>query len=208
MIIFRDKTFVIDNGPNLPKPLAGHCQLFIAEGQILVFGGINAVTFNNTVRGQIHQNIHYSNKAYLWSNETWSEVPTENPCPIEGQDLAYQQPCTNRVQSNQMDVIIVTFAKGNSCTSIFNLLTYNWSSVTGTKTNIPIGGHLVTSLDETRVFYIGGLYHKPNTMQSLDVYELVNNEWRLTEAKLPFGISSNETKTYHSLHNVTIPTNN
>ncbi len=145
----------------------------------------------------------YSNKAYLWVNETWLSIKKENPCSNDGQDLAFQQTCVERIISNETQIVIVTFGNKTSCTSILNLDTYDWSRVNDV--SMPIGGHLVTSLDRTRVFYLGGLYYKREESQSLDVYELSSAIWMLAaEAKLPFGISSNETKSYPSVHNVTV----
>ncbi len=139
----------------------------------------------------------------MWTNGSWSLIPTENPCSNNGQDLAFLQPCTLRVAN---EIIIVTFTNRNTCTSILNLQTYNWILLNTTYVNIPIGGHLVTSVDKSRVFYLGGLDHKKDALetQSLDIYELNYNGWNLIEAKLPFGISSNATGSYSSMHNVTL----
>ncbi len=160
--------------------------------------------FNKTFSGKVFQYFKYSNNAYVWSNESWSLIPTENPCSNEGQNLAFQQPCTKRFMSNQTEMVIITFGNKNPCTSILNLDSYEWSKVNITQDDIPTGGHLVTSIDKKCVFYLGGLYYEPQERQSFDVYELSDAGWQLTEAKVPFGISSNETKSYASLHNVTL----
>ncbi len=147
----------------------------------------------------------YSNSAYLWSSGNWSLIQTKNPCGNDGQNLAFEQPCTSRVRSNVTELVVVTFNKTNSCTSIFNLISYNWSIVNAMNVDIPFGGHLITSIDQTRVFYLGGIYFIDHEeTQSLDVFELGVNGWQLIVAKLPFGIASNETKIYQSLHNVTL----
>lgn len=186
-------------GSDLPKPLSGHCQIFIEKGHVLIYGGITSVRFNNS-----KQYFEYSNQAFYWSNGSWLHIFQENPCGNNGQDLSFQQPCVSRMRSNDAEAIIVTFVNGSSCTSILNLRTRTWMVVGSFKTNIPIGGHLVTSLDKSRVFYLGGLYYEPHETQSLDIYELKASGWRLIEPKLPFGISSNETKSYRSSHNVTL----
>ena len=98
-----------------------------------------------------------------------------------------------------MEVIVATFGNGTSCTSILNLFTYEWDLVDAKNTNIPVGGHLVTSIDESRVFYLGGTY---NGSPSLNVYKLFQTGWSMTKAKLPFDIVSNKVMTYPSLHNV------
>ncbi len=201
--VMKNKTFVIEDGPELPKPLAGHCQVFIGDGQVFIYGGITAIGFNETLNG-IEQIFKYSNQAYLWRDESWLTIPHKNPCSNDMQDLAFQQPCTQRIVSNQSQIVIETFSKRTSCTSILNLNTYHWSMLNDAGVNIPIGGHLVTSSDKSRVFSLGGLYYAPEEIQSLDVYELGSNGWEMIEAKLPYGISSNETKSYPSSHNVTI----
>ena len=81
---------------------------------------------------------------------------------------------------------------------------YNWSKMEALDVEIPIGGHLVTSIDKSRIFYMGGIYHGPPEHQTLDVFELGLKGWELIVAKLPFGISSNDTRSYPSLHNVTL----
>ena len=171
---------------------------------MLIYGGVTSVYINRTINLQTYA---YSNQAYIWQNESWSTVHTTNPCSNQGQDLAFQQPCTSRIVSNQTQVVVITFGKQTPCTSLLNLNTYEWSMVNGTRKSIPIGGHLVTSLDKKRVFYLGGIYYKPEESQSLNVFELDFNGWQLTKTKLPFGISSNETSSFPSLHNVTLNSN-
>ncbi len=190
-------------GPDLPKPLAGHCQVFTTKGQVVIYGGITAITHNKSINGEV-QYYQYSNEAYIWSHKSWQMVPNKNPCPIKGQDLAFQQPCASRKRLTEDEVVIITFRNGNPCTSILNLNSHAWAMVDSPDFNIPIGGHLVTSLDNYGIFYLGGLYSEPQLTQSLDVYELKSDGWQLIEAKLPYGISSNETKSYPSLHNVTL----
>ncbi len=202
--VINHNTFTMDNVMELPKTLAGHCQVPVSNEQVFIYGGISSITLNETFDGQVKQTLTYSNEAFLWVNETWLSIMNENPCSNNGQDLAFQQPCTKRILLNQTQIIIITFGNKNSCTSILNLNTHGWIIIDDTEVSIPIGGHLVTSLDKTRVFYLGGLYYSPEEKQSLDVYELSSNGWLLTQAKLPFGISSNETKSYPSLHNVTL----
>ncbi len=176
------------SGPDLPKPLAGHCQLFITTNTILVYGGVTVINTNNFM-GQVTYKTEYSNQAFIWSHYIWSNISTDNPCSNNGQDLSLQQPCTKRAKANHTDIIIVTFANATSCTSILNLVTYDWDIVNVTNTNIPIGGHLVTSVDNSRVFYMGGIL--PGQRQALDVYELTQTGWQITEPKLPYGIGSN-----------------
>ena len=120
--------------------------------------------------------------------------------------MAFQQSCTTRVHLNYTEVIIVTFFHNSkSCTSKLNLNSYTWYKVEDIDVNIPIGGHLATSIDKHEVYYLGGLYKTHlKEVQSLDAYKLGPKGWQLKEAKLPFGISSNETKSYPSLHNVTL----
>ncbi len=192
--MYRVDNFTIEDGPNLPKPMAGHCQLHLDEDKVFIYGGI---TSSNSSK------LNYTNRAYIWSNGDWSRVPMENPCNNNNQDLSLQQPCMSRVRDNLKEIIIVTFRYTNTCTSILNLLTHDWTIVIGGDKNIPIGGHLVASLDKSRIFYLGGLYNKPKQAQSLHVYELDTNGWRMIKAKLPFGIASHETKSFPSLHNVT-----
>ncbi len=176
--------------------MAGHCQVFVAVNKIFIYGGITA----------INKSLHYeySNEAYLWLNESWLSIPKENPCPIVGQNLAFQQPCAVTVQSNCTKIIVVTFSDGISCTSILNLSTFEWAILNGKEgdTSIPIGGHLAASLDKSRMFYLGGIYYKPQETQSLDVYELSEFGWHITDVKSPFGTASNKTKSYPSMHNV------
>ncbi len=202
--VMSAKDFTISNGPDLPKPLSGHCQIFINKNRVFIYGGVNSIHFNQTVTGQNIVTYLYSNKAYLWVNETWFFIPEENPCLNKGQDLTFQQPCIEMIESNQTRVVIVTFGNETSCTSILNLDTFKWSRIDDAETLIPIGGHLVTSLDKTRVFHLGGIYFRLEETQSLDIYELTSIGWEMSEAKLPFGISSNETKSYPSQHNVTL----
>ncbi len=163
---------------------------------MLIYGGVTFFKISH---------ITYSNFAFLWSDEKWAKIPNENPCPLGNQGLTFQQPCASRVQGNQTNVIIVTFPNSNHpCTSMLNMNTFEWSLVPNTGLTIPMGGHLITSLDHSKVFYLGGIYNGHQTSQSLDVYELGSNGWQLTGIKLPFGIVSNETKSYPSLHNVTL----
>ncbi len=197
----RTNHMTLHRGPDLPKPLAAHCHIFIDQGQTFIYGGITSVTSNATTT--IIQSWEYSNDAYIWINGNWSRIPQESPCSNADQDLAYQQPCAARIESEQVEIAMVTFSRGKSCTSVLNLFTYAWSLVDASKVNIPIGGHLVTSVDKSQVFYLGGLYYTPQEIQSFDVYQLVSTGWKLTNAKLQFGISSNETKSYPSTHNVT-----
>ncbi len=171
----------------------------INTGQVLIYGGVTSIRLNGT-----KHIFDYSNEAYLWSNESWSLIPIENPCPINGQNLVYRQPCTSRTKANEIEVIIVTFAQKQPCTSILNLNSLNWTIILSKDVNIPIGGHMVTSLDKARVFYLGGLNNEHPIAQSLDVFELGMNGWELTKAKLPFGIASHNTISYPSLHNVTL----
>ena len=131
-------------------------------------------------------------------------IPEENPCPIIEQDLAFQQPCTSIADGHDTKVVIVTFRNRKSCTSKLNLQTHDWERIPTNEVNIPIGGHLMTSIDGTRVFYLGGIYYEPREVQSLDIFELTASGWTLIVAKLPFQVSSNETKSYPSLHNVTL----
>ncbi len=193
--ISRASDFTIEDGPDLPEPKAGHCQLHFDKDKIFIYGGITTSDSGN---------LTYTNRAYVWSNGNWLRVPAINPCDNDAQDLSFQQPCTSRVEENRIEVIVVTFYYINTCTSILNLLTNEWTTVHSSEINIPIGGHLVASLDKSRVFYLGGLYYKQEETQSLDVYELNSDGWRMIEAKLPFGIASNVTKSYPSLHNVTL----
>ncbi len=203
--VIRGETLTVTNGPDLPKPLAGHCQLHIDNDQLFIFGGITSITINGTYRNYQVEGFHYSNKAYLWSKGNWLQIPEENPCSNDGQDLAFQQPCTTRVKSDEIEVVIVTFSQRKACTSVLNLNTLQWSMIDISKVTIPIGGHLVTSLDKSRVFYLGGIYYDHEiSMQSLDMYELGANGWELKDVKLPFGVGSNETYSYASLHNVTL----
>ena len=198
---FSGRTLLFEDGFNLPKPLAGHCQVRIAKDKLLVYGGVTSISILNYTT----PSYECSNQAYIMSNETWSLVPMTNPCTNNGQNLAYQQPCTSRMHGNDTEIVIVTFNQTNSCTSILNIKTYQWILL-HTDVDIPLGGHLVTSLDKTRVFYLGGIFNGPRAHydQSLDVYELGSSGWKLTIAKLPFGIVSNETRSYPSLHNITI----
>ncbi len=197
--VIRGASYTFHDGPDLPIPLAGHCQIHTSDGHMLIYGGITAINMSFNANFERYQ---FSNVAYLWSNKSWSEAPNENPCSNNGQDLAFQQPCAVR-DSNVTEAIIVTFTERKACSSILNLDTLNWSIVEG-GVKIPIGGHLVTSLDKQRVFYLGGIYYVPQEIQSMDVFELDFNGWHLIKAKLPIGISSNETKSYPSLHNVTL----
>ncbi len=198
--VIRNETFGIRSSDHrLPIPLAGHCQLFITKGQVFLYGG---VTSNASDAKSYRPAIRYSNEAFLWFNNSWSEIPSENPCTNNGQDLAFQQPCTLRKQANDTEVIIVTFTNRKSCTSKLNLYSFNWTMIQ--MSDIPIGGHLVTSIGNNRVFYLGGLYYKPKETQSLDVFELGSTGWQIIKAKLPFGIASNVTKSYPSQHNVTL----
>ncbi len=190
--ILRGQTFIMQDGPDLPQPLAGHCQVYIGHGKVFIYGGIKSI--GNQIHG-----FNYSNQAYIWSQQGWSDVPTENPCSNNGQDLAFQQLCTTYGETK---VVIVTFSKRKPCTALLDLITYMWNKVS--VNDIPIYGHLVTSLDKTRAFYLGGIYHEEQQeVESFDVYELEYDGWRMTMAKLPFGIVSNETKSHPSVHNVT-----
>ncbi len=197
----RGKAFTIQDGPDLPKPLAGHCQLYIAEGKVFIYGGITTNPVNTT---EWFINTNYSNEAYMWSGDNWFKIPKENPCSNNGQDLAFQQSCAQRIKSDRIEVVVVTFNKKKACTSIINLLSNGWTRINGSDVKIPFGGHLVTSLDKSKVFYLGGIYYEPQEVQSYDVYELKPNDWQLTIAELPIAISSNLTKSYPSLHNVTL----
>ncbi len=197
--VIKNRSLTIEDGPDLPRPLAGHCQVLLCYGRVFIYGGVSSIYVDRTM-----QTFNYSNQAYLWVNDSWSSIPVKNPCSNKGQDLAFQQPCAEQIISNQTLVVIVTFIKRVSCTSILNLNTYEWTKVNNVDVLIPIGGHLVMSIDKTSVFYMGGLYYKPEESQSLDIFELGSNGWRLIEAKLPFGISSNETKSYPSTHNITM----
>ncbi len=200
--VIKNKTFIIEDGPELPKPLAGHCQVFIGIEQVFIYGGITAIVYNATLNA-ITQSFKYSNQAYLWNDQSWLTIPHKNPCSNNMQDLAFQQPCTQKIISNRSEIVIVTFRKRASCTSILNMKSYDWSMVNDASVNIPIGGHLVTAIDKIRVFYLGGLYYEPEESQSLDVFELGSNGWKMIKAKLPYGILSNETKSYPSSHNIT-----
>ncbi len=163
---FRDKTFTIEPGPNLPRPLAGHCQVHIDKGRIFVLGGITSLLPNGT-------QLDYSSDAFLWYQDNWITVPTKSPCPTENiQNLAFHLQCTTRIKLNQTEIVSVTINASNVCTNVLNLVSLQWFKVNNGNAKLPIGGHLVTGVDKGRVFYLGGYYE---SVKSLDVYELTDN---------------------------------
>ncbi len=159
-LMCRDNTFHFTRGPNLPKGLIGHCQVYLGVGNIFVYGGIN-----NT-------------NSWIWHETTqkWHSIPSVSPCegrgfPYENLNLIHKDQCTL-----VNDTFIVTLR--NNCTSMLDTKDMRWTTISEQK--LPLNGYLLSGVDPSQLFYIGG---------SDKIFQWLNNEWTLMAVKLPFSMS-------------------
>ncbi len=167
-------------------PLAAHCQVSTGNGLLFLYGGL----VNKTI---------VNNEAFIWSDnfKRWSQIPTKSPCPISRYvSTSFEQPCLLKPPD---EVIIITqyFDTLTTCTSVLNLSTFEWKTLT-TSNNLPLGGKLLMGLNDVDVYYLGGF---KNEKPVKTVYKLDSN-WMLTSHVLPFEMSTKESIIFPSTLNM------
>ena len=92
----------------------------------------------------------------------------------------------------EYNVVIVNqnFMDFATCTSELNIDNYEWKKKSQNQNDLlPLAGFILTGIDSSRVFYLGGFTNHVNKSDNRTVYELRNNNWELTETKLTFGMT-------------------
>ena len=138
-------------GPELPKPMAGHCQILVNNDTMFIYGGINRINATK-----------FSNEAWLYNNETgWRKIPATNPCPnmVYGLPLVNYRPeettfrptCAYRLndKGHKFKGVVIETIEGRMglgisprpCFSILNLNTYEWQFIEASL-HMGIGGFL------------------------------------------------------------------
>ncbi len=99
-ILFRETPFSIDQGPDLPIPMAGHCQVHIGNNSVLIYGGVTSLNSSGFSYAGF-QIKEYSNLAWTWNSiaSHWTAVPTESPCPSSRLPPVIMQPCSMKGSS-------------------------------------------------------------------------------------------------------------
>ncbi len=130
----------------------------------------------------------HANSAWIWTDTftNWTSIPTESPCPTSIQPPEILQQCTLRGE-NEVVIVTQNFLDFTTCTSALNIKNYAWTKIQ-TQNLLPLAGFILTGIDSSRVFYLGGFTNQVNS-DNRTVFELRNNHWELTETRLTFGIT-------------------
>ncbi len=195
---FRESPFYIYQGPDLPKAMAGHCQVVIDNGKIFIYGGISSV---DNKKSRNSYNFIHDEEAYVWSSGHWLKVNISSPCPPSRQPIVALQQCAAR-GSNEVVILSQNFENSTSCTRILDIHNLKWTRVSS-MTNLPLGGFILTGINTMEVYYLGG-YTKSKTISNSNrtVFKL-KNEWTLISMKLPFAMTSWDSIVLDSRLNVT-----
>ncbi len=174
-------------GPDLPIPMAGQCQLNIGDNGIFIFGGL--ISFGSNDSHTVHNDypvLAYSNLAWIWNNGNWSRIPTPAPCPSSRLPPTIMQQCAMK-GSSKVVILHQDFRYFTTCTSLLDLITSKWISLS-LSNKMPLGGFMLQGIQPHRTYYIGG-YTRYDIGGNTSVYELTTKEWKLIKTELQFGLT-------------------
>ena len=134
----------------------------------------------------------HTQHAWIWINKlnNWTLIPFASPCPGSKMPINFLNQCS-MIEEDKVVIITQNFDNFTTCTNILNLKTYQWSRVTSiSSTTLPLGGFILTGMDHSRVYYLGG--YKKNNSNNKTVYELSQEtyQWTLTGIKLTIGMTN------------------
>ncbi len=187
---------MLSNGPDLPIPLAGHCQLHVGDSNVFIYGGFSHL--NNHSLPIVHNNAAWNWKR---SNDNWTRIPTASPCPPSRFFIHVMQQCAWK-QPFEVVILHQDYVEATSCASLLNVETFEWIRIVETSTLLPLGGFLLTGSNMQKMFYIGGHGSYPFKESGRKTIYKLNQHWELTKMELPFGISAWDTKLIESRVNV------
>ena len=146
------------------------------------------------------------------------EAKVVSTCPMpELVDLNFKVNCAQRIIMGKEQIVVITAygKEQETCTSILDLDRKIWNKVNG-DTQPSMGGYIMPyayslhnfniintgfysrGLDETKIYYIGGI--KKKWEPSMAIYEFSEeNVWSKLNVKAPFPIISNSTSQFWHL---------
>ncbi len=161
-------------------PLAGHCQINVGNGSILIHGGATSLN------GSDHNLVHTQN-SWIWNDKMniWTLVASASPCNGSKMPPTMKTQCS-LIKHDKVVIITQNYEQYATCTNILNTHTFEWTVLTTTLShNLPLGGFLITGTNKLDVFYLGGHTQHDNS-DNKTVYELSQEtrQWTLTNFKL------------------------
>ncbi len=199
--VIKENPFSIESGPDLPMAMAGHCQVYIGNNTVFIYGGVASLSGNTSVLNG-YPVLKYSNLAWIGNGYQWSMVPTNSPCPSSNLPPTIMQQCALKGNS-EVAILHQNFLDFSTCTSLLNIKTFEWTKVTHSLTDdLPLGGFILQGIESHRTFYIGGNSQHDRTDDMKRVFELTNR-WELLKTKLEFGIAGWNSMVLDSRLNIT-----
>ncbi len=183
--------------------MAGHCQLHVLNGTILIYGGLTTLNLNVSAEHNGYPILEFSNLAWILDDkkDMWTNVKTNSPCDSSRLPPTMMQQC---VKKGPSEVVILhqNFEDFSTCTSLLNVATFEWVKIASSQMGkLPLGGFMLSGVQPFTTFYLGGYNYDLSTSNNT-VYELTN-KWELTNTQLAFGMTGWDSMVMESRLNLT-----
>ncbi len=169
----------------MPFSRAKHCSILVDDNTVFIFGGQTAVKARSSLA-----------QLYDIKRGEWTFVPDRSPCrKIVPQN--HYTPCglvkTKKETNDTHEIIIPTMNEMNeSCTAILMWPSLNWTRMNDDLRPQPLGGHVLTFANRTRLLYLGGAANNfEKGLRTIYEYEGQVLGWRRWANSLPVPLSDN-----------------